>query len=246
MAKVARVAKSLDLNNMVSLVSSSIRNAISSDPFGPGIDSAANSQLYTQYRISEQQEILESITRPWDTTLASMKIDGKTYSPDQITYLAPGTKKVQLAVQTSQPGALALVQPTRTLSPGLNKVWVRVTSENGQHTNTSGISLYVYTNKVAKAVITYNKNTEVPTFAGISATGLMATELATGKDIRVTIEMALPAKMKLSQAKVLLNKRTVQLVTTLTKNGIQPLQVKPTFTTTGKADTLKVSATYLK
>jgi hypothetical protein len=58
--------------------------------------------------------------------------------------------------------------------------------------------------------------------------------------------MALPAKMKLSQAKVLLNKRTVQLVTTLTKNGIQPLQVKPTFTTTGKADTLKVSATYLK
>lgn len=246
MAKVARVAKSLDLNNMASLVSSAIRNSISNDPFGPGIDSAANSQSYTQYQISEQQAILDSITRPWDTTLASMKINGKTYSPDQTIYLAPGTKKVQLAVQTSQPGAIARVQPTRTLAPGLNKVWVQVISENGQHINTSGISLYVYTNKVVKAVITYNKNTEVPTFAGIVAAGLLGTELATGKDVRVTIEMALPAKMSLAQAKVLLNKRTVQLVTSLTKNGIRPLQVKPAFTTGGKTDILKVSATYLK
>jgi len=246
MAKVARVAKNLELDKMASAVSTSIRSAIVSDPYGPGIQVASQAQSYLQSWINEQQRILQGTVQPWDTTLAKIRVNGTNFDPDSIIYLPSGTKKAYLQATTSQEQARAVLQPAVTLSPGLNRTKVLVTSENGEHINTNYISLYVWTNKLVQTVIPYNKNSEAPTFDGLSETGLFAARLQEAKQLNISIEMVRPVKFTQAKARVLLNSRVRQLITELAKRGIRPVTVTPAFANSGKADSLRVSAKYLK
>ena len=246
MAKVARIAGTIDLRTMARSIASNIYSAISKDPFGPGIETATNAQSSLQNQLIDQLNTLRSIVEPWDTTLSEVKVNGVAYAPDQAIYMPAGTKKVKLSTTTSQAQATAITPPIVELVPGMNTVSVQVTSENGEHKNPTVIEIYVYTNKVVRTTISFNTNSEVLTFEGLSATGLLGTELGTAKKIRLLIDMPAPKNMPLTKVRVLLNKRTNQFLAALSKQGVRPIQVTPTFSKSKTLDYLKIYATYLK
>jgi len=246
MARIALVAGNLDLKKMASSIAANIANAVTKDPFGPGIEVATEAQLSLQNQVAEQLNSLRSVVQPWDTTLSSIKVNGIACDPRTTIYLPAGTKKIRLEVFPTQSQAKASFESMIQLSPGPNRASVQVTSENGEHTNTNGISIYVYTNKVARATISYNTNSDAPTFEGISETGLLGTELLAGLKIKLEVSMTVTSKTSSAKERVLLNKRTNQLISALSKLGVFPAQVIPTFSRLGKPDLLRIYATFLK
>jgi hypothetical protein len=246
MAKVALVARTIDLKTLARSIASNVSSAISKDPFGPGMETATEAQSSLQNQLIDQLSTLRSIVEPWDTNLAGVKVNGVSYAPDKTIFLPAGTKKVRLGTTTSQAQAKAITPPIVELVRGMNEVSVQVTSENGEHKNATVIELYVYTNKVVRTTISFNTNSDVPTFEGISATGLLGTELGAAKKIRLLIHMPTPQNMPLAKVRVLLNKRTNQFLAALSKQGVRPIQVTPTFSKSKTLDSLEIYATYLK
>ena len=244
MAKVARISKGLDLPAMSRNISIVIKPHIITDAFGPGINTAIANQNYLLWRLREQQTVLNSIVQPYDTTLASVRVNGISYNSGQQVYLAPGTKTVSLQVTTSQSSAKAAIQPMGTLRPGINSAWVVVTSADKQHINSHKIPLYVYTDHVKKTTISFHANSSVPTFSGLSNTGTLGTDVSSSTNLALDIKMLKAKTSTTAKATALMANRVKYLLASLSSRGIKPDSVTQTLVTTGSANNLTVTATY--
>jgi spore coat protein CotH len=244
MAKVARISKGLDLPGMSRNISIVIKPHIITDEFGPGIYTAIANQNYLLWRLREQQTVLNSIVQPFDTTLASVRVNGISYNPGQQVFLAPGTKTVSLSVTTSQVSAKSAIQPVGTLRSGINSAWVVVTSADKQHINSYKIPLYVYTNQIKKATISFHANSAVPTFSGLSNTGLLGTDIENSTNLSLDVRMLKAKTTPTAKAKALMANRVKYLLASLSNRGIKPVTVTQSLVSTGSANNLAVSATY--
>lgn len=246
MAKVSNVAKSLNLTTMAREIGSAIRSDIINDPFGRGINHATNYQNNLVWRISDQQSVLRSIVQPFDTTLASVRVNGRIYNQGEKIYLEAGTRVADLQVTPTQASAKAVVQPIGTLRPGLNSASVVVTSSNKQHVNTTKVMIYVYSNFTTKSTPVYNKNSSVPTFAGTSSIGLLGTSLLDSTNLTLNVKMAKLKSTTTTKGKSLMASRVKQLLSALAARGIKPAKVNQTLTSTGSVNALQITATYTK
>lgn len=244
MAKVARIARGLDLTGMSRNIALAIRPAIVSDPFGPGINTANAYQNNQLWRLRDQQRILSSIVQPYDTTLASVLVNRVSYNAGQVVYLPAGTKTISLQVTTSQTAAKAAIQPMNQLRPGLNNAYVVVTSADKKHVNSYEVPLYVYTERTKNSSISFNTNSAVPTFAGISNTGLLGTELESAINLTLEVKMFKPKSTTTAKAKSLMANRVKYLLANLADKGVTPLKITQTLVTTGSASNLMVSSKY--
>jgi hypothetical protein len=246
LAKVARVAKGLELENMVKVVGTAIKTSVVTDPFGNGLSVATSYQDNLIWRIRDQQTVLSSIVRPFDTTLASIRVDGRFYKPDENIYLAPGTKTANLTVTTSQASASSVIQPIGTLRTGWNSASVVVTSSDQQHVNTNLIKFYVYQQFTKKSVPAFHNNSSVPTFAGLTSIGLLGTELKGGLKMTLEISMAKSKATSTTKAKALMASRVKYLLKSLEAKGVKPSTVTQKIVSSGSVNALQVSAKYQK
>jgi hypothetical protein len=246
MAKVARIARSLDLPRMAQSIIPVIRPHIVSDAFGPGIYSAVANQNNTIWRLRDQLAVLSSIVQPYDTTLSSVRVNNIVFAPGQQVFLTAGTKTVSIQVSTTQSGAKAALQPMGTLRPGLNSAYVVVTSANKKHINTHKISLYVYIDQIIRYPISFHANSAVPTFNGLSNTGLLGTDLEIAKDLTLDFTMLKPKTSTTAKAKALMAKRVGYVLKSLSDRGIVPTNVTQTLTSTGSSTNITVTAKFKK
>jgi hypothetical protein len=197
-------------------------------------------------RLGTQQSVLASLVGPFDTTLASFKINETFYNPSQTVFLPAGTKTVALQATASQSSARVAIQPLGTLAPGLNKVYAVVTSSNGQHVNTHTLNLYVYTEISLSRAATFHKSTAVPTFAGITSIGLLGTDLKDVKNLVIDIRMAKAKTTSTAKAKTLMAGRVKHLLKTLESRGIKPQNVTQRIVSSGSINSLQITAKYQK
>jgi hypothetical protein len=246
LAKVSRVARNLDLPTMTTTVAAAIRPAIESDPFSDGWGVANWKQNELISRLGYQQSVLTSIVRPFDTTLASYRVNDIFYSPGESVFLPPGTKSVRIQATPSQSAARVDIQPLDQLQSGPNKAFVVVTSSNGQHVNTSTLNLYVYTAVSLSRAASFHKNTSVPTFAGITSMGLLGTDLLGVNNLVLDIRMAKTKTTSTAKAKTLMGNRVKHLLKSLQSKGIKPQKVTQRIVTSGSVNSLQVIAKYQK
>jgi hypothetical protein len=246
MAKVARIARNLNLPLMASNISSAINAHVRTDPFGSGLDTAGWFQNNTIWRLRDQLTILSSTVQPYDTTLSSVRINNVAYNQGQTVYLPAGTKTVSIQVATSQGAAKAAVQPMGTLRPGLNSAWVVVTSANKKTVTSHKVPLYVYSNMVKYSALAFHSASAVPTFDGLTNAGLLETALKATLNIQIDITMAKPKTLTTAKAKTLMASRVKYLVSKLAASGIKAGKITQTLTSTGPANTLQISAKYTK
>ena len=244
MAKVARIARGLDLTGMSRNIAVAIRSAIIADPFGPSINTAYAYQNNQLWRLRDQQSVLSSIVKPYDTTLASVRVNNGTYNSGQTIFLPVGTKSVSLQVSTSQAAAKAAIQPLNPLKPGMNSAWVVVTSADKKHINTHKIPLYVYAEHLKKSTISFHNNSVVPTFSGLSNTGTLGSYLESSSDIKLDFTMVKPKAMSTVQAKALMAKRVQYVLNKLTARGISSIKITQNLTSTGPTNALMISAKF--
>jgi hypothetical protein len=246
MAKVSRIAKGLNLSGMSTSVAAAIKSAIRSDPFGPGIETAESYQYNLLWRLRDQQRTLGSLVQPFDTTISSVRVNNISYIPGQQVTLAPDTKTVGLTVTTSQSSAKARVEPIGTLKPGLNTALVYVTSANKQYINPTKISLYVLSNQSNKSTVLFHSNSSVPTFSGISNTGLLGTNLESASNLVLEIKMLKPKTYSTTKAQTQMASRVKYLLARLASRGITPTSTTQTLTSTGSANALVITSKYTK
>jgi hypothetical protein len=246
LVKVSQTAADLDLPSMVTNVSTALRASIETDPWGYGWSTAKVEQDFTVLRLKEQQTDLDSIIRPFDTTLKNFKVNGTLYTPGQTAMLKAGTKTVRLQVTTSQSSAIAVIKKMGILKPGLNSAFVVVTSSNGQHVKTNLINLYVYKTLAIQRASSFQKNKSLPTVSGNSSIRLLGNELSGANAIILEIKMAKPKSTTTASAKVLMGNRVRHLVKALASRGIKPQKVTQTLSSSGSIDTLQITAKYQK
>ncbi len=246
LAKVSRTARNLNLQTMAREVATAIRSDIISDRFSRGINHATNQQNNLVWRLGEQQNVLRSIVQPFDTTLASVRVNGRIYEPGQQVFLEAGSLIAEIQVTPSQSSATAVVQPIGTLKPGLNSANVVVTSSNKQHVNTNKVMIYVYTNFTTRSTPVYNKNSAVPTFSGTSSVGLLGTSLLGSTNIILNVKMAKLKSTSTTKARALMASRVKQLLSALSARGIKPAKVNQSITSSGSVNALQITATHTK
>jgi spore coat protein CotH len=245
MAKVARIARGLDLTGMSRNVALAIRSAVISDPFGPGINTANAYQNNQLWRLRDQQRILSSIVQPYDTTLASVRVNNVSYNAGQTIYMPAGTKTVSIQVSTSQANAKADIQPIGFLRPGLNSAWVVVTSADKRHINPYKVPIYVYSERVKQTTLSFHPNSAVPTFTGLSNTGTLASDLKSALNLTLEVKMFKAKSTTTAKAKTLMANRVKYLLATLTDKGIKPSKVTQTIVGSGSANNIVVTAKYI-
>ena len=244
MAKVARIARGLDLPAMSRTVSSAIKSAVIADPFGPGIYTATAYQGNQLWRLGEQQRVLNSIVQPYDATLASVRVNNVSYKAEEVIYLPAGTNTANLQVTTSQSSAKAVIQPLGSLKPGLNSASVIVTSADRRHSKAHKISLYVYSARTKKTTISFHPNSAVRTFSGLTSTGYLSTALETAKNLTLEIQMPKASSSTTAKAKALMASRVKYVLKSLADKGVTSVKVTQSLLAKGSANGLIVTAKY--
>ena len=246
MAKVARISRNLNLPLMASNISTVINPHVRTDPFGSGINNATWSQNNTVWRLRDQLAILSSIVQPYDTTLSNVRVNNSSYNQGQTIYLPAGTRTVSIQVTTSQSAAKAAVQPMGTLRPGLNSAYVVVTSSNKKTFTTHKVPLYVYSNFTNYSSIPFHTNSAVPTFDGLTNTGLLESSLKATSSIELDVRMAKAKNVTTTKAKALMASRVKYIVSKLAASGITASKITQSLTATGNVNTLQISSKYTK
>jgi hypothetical protein len=244
MAKVARVAKKLDLPAMASAIYAAISPDIARDPFGTGSSAADGPQAYLQWRLRDQLSVLANAVKPYDTTLSIIQVAGRSYQPGETIYLDPGTRVVSIKALATQANATVSLQPVATLMNGMNTANFVVTSPDRAHVNSHVLSLYVYTDKMTKSTVLFHTNTAVPTFGGTSNLGTLGTSLSKSKDIVLTIQMVKPKTLTTVKAKAVLSGRVKHVLLALSKRGIVPTKTTQALITSGTSNSLRISASH--
>ena len=240
LARVANKAKALELPQMAAAVGSAIRNSISQDPFGPGLDSAEGAQSWTVWQMDSEREVLASLTAPWDTSLKHVSVNGVKRDADTVITLEPGTRSIRLGIFPSQPDATFAIEPIGTFRAGLNSAYVEVTSADGLHTNTEKVLFYVLTKRSNVANVSFTPGKAALTTAGKNTVNALAAKYQGANGLTLTLGLA----KNQTGAKQLLEQRTTALLAALKLNGVVPTKVIKTLTATGSTATLTVSGNY--
>jgi hypothetical protein len=239
LARVANKAKALELPQMAADVGAAISSSISQDPFGPGLDNAQGAQSWTVWQMDSDQEVLSSLTAPWDTSLRHVSINGTKRDADTVIALEPGTRSVRLGIFPSQPEATFSIQPIGTFRAGLNSAYVTVTSADGLHTNTEKVLFYVLTKRSNAATVSFTPGRAIFTTAGKGTVAALAAKYQGADSLTLTLSLK-------SQpgGKALLEQRAATLLAALNLNGVVPTKVIKTLTVTGANANLTVSGSY--
>lgn len=240
MARVANKAKELDLPQLAAYVGSAIRSSISQDAFGPGVDNAQGAQSWTVTQLNSQQEILSSMTNPWDTSIRHVAINGVKRDGDTLLMLEPGTKSVTLGIFPNQTNATSAIQPMGTFKAGFNTAYVRVTSADGMHTNIEKVEFYVLTKRSNVAKVNFTANNATLSASGQIAIASLAKLYEGANNLNITISLT----KNQPRAKELLEQRSLALLAALKLKGIVPVKVNKSLTATGLPNTLTLTGSY--
>ncbi len=240
MARVANKAKALELPQMAARVSSAIRNSVTEDAFGPGLDNAQGAQSWTVMQLNSQQELLSSMTTPWDTSLRHVSINGVKRDADTVITLEPGTRSVRLGLFPSQTGATTAIQPIGTFKAGLNSAYVRVISADGMHNNIEKILFYVLTKRSNVTKVSFTPGKATLTAAGMNTVAVLAAMYLGADNLTLTLSL----NKNQTGAKTLLEQRTLTLLAALKQNGIVPVKVTKILTRAGSPNTFTVTGSY--
>jgi hypothetical protein len=246
LAEVANKAEKIDLQTMAGDVSRAITEAVALDPFGPNYNVVTDYQNGTVWRIGNQLSSLQALSAPWDTGLSSITVNGSEYAVGSTIYLPVKTRQVSIEAFANEYDARAIVSDPGVLKDGLNNITIQVTSANGKHSKTETVSVYVYKAVSTKSSIGFAKSsTKVLSKGSISLDSLI-TKLSPSKNLVLTVSMPKSKTLSLSKNNVLLKQRTDFILKALTAKGIKATKVTKSLATTGVADSLTVSASFVK
>jgi hypothetical protein len=245
MAEVSRVANSLKLDDMAVHVSAAIREDIVADPWGPGIDAATYYQQAAIWNVRNQYTSLSNRVRAWDTGISNVLIDGVRYPADQIIKLPPSADVVEIKAVPFQAYATGDTVIVEDLQPGLNVTEVQVTSVNRSHMASHEVNLYRLTNRSGNSTLSYFSNSVKMPKASITKVSQLKSRFVDSVNLNLTITMAKPKNMSLSNARTLLSRRVALLSSSLKAAGVEVSGLKKLITTTGSSDSLKVYYKYM-
>lgn len=244
LAKLARTAASLDLDNMVGYIGSAIRDDIIADPWGYGIQTASDYQNWTTWNINNQREVLSSMTAAWDTGVSKISVAGEDYPVDQTVILAAGSKQTEVRAIPFQPNATSEAVTVASLNPGLNFAEVPVTSADGQHTASKIVSIYVLTNRSSAAALLFMPNRFA--IAKVGASKLSQLKIKLKGSTELTLKFSMPKSKSLSwaAAKALLDKRASLVVNNLRAYGVKVLKFTKVVTSSGNSGAVTLLMKY--
>ena len=245
LAEVANKAEVLNLETMAGEVSNAISEAVSVDPFGPGLNVANDYQNATIWRIGSQLQSLQTISAPWDTGLESISVEGVSYPLGTTVYLPALTRRATIEAFTNEYNASATVANPGNLKDGLNTLPILVTSPNGKHTRTDSVSIYVYTKRTTKTSVSFSKSVAKITSKGNSSLNSFVTKLGSSKDLVLTLSMPKVKKLSTAKNNLLLKQRTDLIVKLLKAKGIKPSKVTKSLVASGTADSIIFTARYI-
>jgi phosphotransferase system HPr-like phosphotransfer protein len=245
LSEVANKAELLDLETMAGEVAYAISDAASQDPLGPSYDVVTDHQNATIWRLGNQLRSLQTRTAPWDTGLQSISVNSVEHSIGSTIYLPAGTRQVSVEAITNELNATAIVSSVGIIKDGMNTISLLVTSANGLHTRTEPVSIYVLTARTAKSSMAFSKVGSKLTSRGTSSLNILIAKLASSQKLVITVSMPKSKTMSIAKNNILLKQRTDLVVKALSAKGIKATTVTKALTSSGVADSLTLSATYV-
>jgi hypothetical protein len=173
-------------------------------------------------------------------------VNNVAYNLGSTVYLPAGTRQVSVEALTTEYDARAIVSNPDALKDGLNTVTVQVTSANGKHTRTETVNIYVYKAVTTKSAIGFAKSSSKLISKGALSLDSLITKLSTSQKLVLTVSMPKSKTLSLAKNNVLLKQRTDFIVKALTAKGIKATKVTKSLASTGTADYLTISASYVK
>jgi hypothetical protein len=246
LAEVANKAEQLDLQTMAGDVSRAITEAVALDPFGPNYNVVTDYQNGTVWRLGNQLSSLQALSAPWDTGLNSITVNGSEYAVGSTIYLPVRTREVSIEAFANEYDARAIVSDPGVLKDGLNNITIQVTSANGKHSKTETVSVYVYKAVSTKSSIGFAKSSPKLLSKGSISLDSLIAKLNPSKNLVLTVSMPKSKTLSLSKNNLLLKQRTDFILKALTAKGIKATKVTKSLAATGVADSLTVSASFVK
>ena len=246
LAEVANKAEELNLEAMAGDVANAISDAVTQDPFGPSYNVATDYQNATVWRLGNQLRTLQTLSAPWDTGLQSISVNNVAYKTGSTVYLPAGTRAVSVEALTNEYDAKAVVSNPGVLKDGINNLSIQITSANGKHKRTEVVNVYVYTKVTTKLSVGFSKSVSKLTSKGSGSLDSLISKLTDAQKLVLTVSMPKSKTLSLSKNNLLLKQRTDLIVKALTAKGIKATKVTKTLTSTGTADTLTFSASFVK
>jgi len=246
LAEVANKAEELNLEAMAGDVANAISDAVTQDPFGPSYNVATDYQNATVWRLGNQLRTLQTLSAPWDTGLQSISVNNVAYKTGSTVYLPAGTRAVSVEALTNEYDAKAVVSNPGVLKDGINNLSIQITSANGKHKRTEVVNVYVYTKVTTKLSVGFSKSVSKLTSKGSGSLDSLISKLTDSQKLVLTVSMPKSKTLSLSKNNILLKQRTDLIVKALTAKGIKATKVTKTLTSTGTADTLTFSASFVK
>jgi hypothetical protein len=245
MADVSRAADSLKLDAMAVNVSAAIREDIIADPWGPGIGAAADHQQWTIWNIRNQYNSLSNQVREWDTGISKVSVDGALHPASGVIQVQPESDNVELTAIPFQTYATGETVVAENLSPGLNITSVQVTSMNGLHVGSHEVALYRLTNRSGTSALSYLPNSTKMPKAAMTRVSQLKSKFLDSVNLNLTITMAKPKNMSLTNSRILLSKRADLISSSLKAAGVKVSGLKKVVTTSGSADSIKIYYKYM-
>jgi hypothetical protein len=245
LAEVANKAEELDLETMASDVSVAIADDVSIDPFGPGLNVVTDYQNAALWRLTNQRMSLQTLSAPWDTGLQSISVNDVEQSLGTTFYLPAGTRQAVVEANPNEYDATASVSNPGTLKDGLNTLSILVTSANGKHTRTASVKIYVFAKRSTKSSIGFSKSVAKITSKGTSSLNSVIKKLESSQKLVLTVSMPKVKAFSVAKNNILLKQRTDLVIKLLNAKGIKATKVTKSLTSSGTADSLTVSATYV-
>jgi hypothetical protein len=246
LAEVANKAEELNLEAMAGDVANAISDAVTQDPFGPSYNVATDYQNATVWRLGNQLRTLQTLSAPWDTGLQSISVNNVAYKTGSTVYLPAGTRAVSVEALTNEYDAKAVVSNPGVLKDGMNNLSIQITSANGKHNRTELVKVYVYTKVTTKLSVGFSKSVSKLTSKGSGSLDSLISKLTNSQKLVLTVSMPKSKTLSLSKNNILLKQRTDLILKALTAKGIKATKVTKTLASTGTADTLTFSASFVK
>jgi len=193
-----------------------------------------------------QLRTLQTLSAPWDTGLQSISVNNVAYKTGSTVYLPAGTRAVSVEALTNEYDAKAVVSNSGVLKDGINNLSIQITSANGKHKRTEVVNVYVYTKVTTKLSVGFSKSVSKLTSKGSGSLDSLISKLTDSQKLVLTVSMPKSKTLSLSKNNILLKQRTDLIVKALTAKGIKATKVTKTLTSTGTADTLTFSASFVK
>lgn len=211
LAKISAVAQQINLGYSAQAVANAISNDIARDPWRFG-DPWGAQQAAINLESWRRSELAQLVV-PFDTTYRLIMVNNLRFSPKELIYLSPGTKKVAISLVPRQKDAQSEKVST-TLQPGSNLISFSLTSADGLHLAEYDIDFYVLTARTSRVAVKFNTGSDYPSAVGNSIFGALLNKLETAKNIELSITR--PSSVSATSAA----KRIAKIKSSLAARGI--------------------------